>query len=356
MTGDVQIPHAFRYIEHVDLLNASGDVLAHHVQRGLVRAGMKDITILSTQPTSGRRLILRYGPLLYRLHVYPAKHKFGTPEDQPGWLPLLVSTHFDETAIHELTEAQISFLDDMGNAHVSLDGRTVLFNRHDKPGQHEVHNKAATLPTARRASGTLTLNRSSHRVVFSLLAHPELAGRPVRALAATARVSVGTVHNALAQLTNAGHLLDRKLHNSGRLLTAWADAYCRLAIRPLAPRALYARDEHWSDRIRLEPTNGVLLGGIAAAAVLDSQVRAADGIVYAPTLGSAVTLLHLTAMPTPFRVEVRDRFWGDGLPSSQAGLVPSVLIYGDLLRDGDARSLDIAMKLRENDAHLRLLG
>ncbi len=67
-------------------------------------------------------------------------------------------------------------------------------------------------------------------------------------------------------------------------------------------------------------------------------------------------MLRLTSTPSPFRIDVRERFWGDDLPSPQPGLVPSVLIYGDLLRDGDARSLDIATNLRRNDAHLRTLG
>lgn len=69
-----------------------------------------------------------------------------------------------------------------------------------------------------------------------------------------------------------------------------------------------------------------------------------------------MTLLRLTTDSTPFRVEVRERFWGDLLPTPQPGLVPPVLIYGDLLRDGDARSLDIAANLRREDAHLRALG
>jgi hypothetical protein len=107
--------------------------------------------------------------------------------------------------------------------------------------------------------------------------------------------------------------------------------------------------------VRADAEGAVLLGGIAAAAALDDQVRATDGIVYAATLGPAVTLLRLTADPTAFRVEVRERLWGDGLPASQLGLVPSVLIYGDLLRDGDSRSLEIAANLRRNDARLRVL-
>ena len=344
----------FSYIEHMSILNAEGDVLAFRVQHGLVRAGMKDVTVMSVEPAGGRRLILRYGPLLYRLQVHPVERFVRAPEGEPGWVPLLVSTHFEDDAAHHLADAHVSFLDDHGNAHVSLDGRTVLFARDGEPGRTGVTVTTQLLQTT-RAAGALALNRASHRVVFALLANPELAGSPIRVLAAAAKASVGTVHNTLAQLTDAGHLLDGRLHHTGRLLDAWAEAYRRLTVRPLAPRALYASDGHWPDKLRLEP-NGVLLGGIAAAAVLDNQLRTTDGIVYAPTLGNAVTLLRLTSTPTPFRVDVRERFWGADLPSPRPGLVPSVLIYGDLLRDGDARSLEIATNLRSNDAHLRTLG
>ncbi|MGB7963192.1 MAG: type IV toxin-antitoxin system AbiEi family antitoxin, partial [Propionicimonas sp.] len=267
---------------------------------------------------------------------------------------LLVSAHFDDDAAHHLADAHVSFLDDHGNAHVSLDGRTVLFTRASEAGR-----PSATVTTSQqpqnRGAGALALNRASHRVVFALLADPELAASPVRVLAAAAKASVGTVHNTLTQLTDAGHLMDGRLHHTGRLLDAWAEAYRRLTVRPLTPRALYASEGRWPDMLRLEPTSGVLLGGIAAAAVLDNQLRTTDGIVYAPDLGSAVTMLRLTSTPSPFRVDVRERFWGDDLPSPEPGLVPSVLIYGDLLRDGDARSLDIATHLRRNDAHLRTL-
>lgn len=345
----------FSYIEHVGILNDQGDVLAHRVQLGLVRAGMKDVTVLSVEPADGRRLILRYGPFLYRLHVHPVEGFSRAPEAEPGWVPLLVSARFDDDAAQQLADAHVSFLDDLGNAHVSLDGRTILFTRESEAGRPSATVTTSQPQQQNRGAGALALNRASHRVVFALLANPDLADSPVRALAAAAQASVGTVHNTLAQLTDAGHLLDGRLYATGRLLDAWADAYRRLTVRPLTPRALYASDGHWPDKLRLHPT-GVLLGGIAAAAVLDNQLRATDGIVYAPTLGSAVTLLRLTSTPTPFRVEVRERFWGDDLPSSQPGLVPSVLIYGDLLRDGDARSLDIATNLRRNDAHLRTLG
>lgn len=353
----VQEQALFSYIERMGLLNAQGGQLARLVQQGLVRAGMKDVTALSVQPSGGRRLVLRHGSALYRVQVHPVGRNPRTPDEEPGWLPLLVSTGFDDATLHRLADAGASFLDERGNTHVLLDGSTVLFAEADKPDRPGTHTKLTSLRAqAKRAPGALALNRSSHRVAFALLANPDLAASSVRGLAAAAKASIGTVHNTLAQLTDAGLLLDGRLHHPGRLLDAWAESYRRLAVRPLAPRTLYAADDRWPDRVQAEGQGDVLLGGIAAAAVLDDQVRATDGIVYAATLGPAVTLLRLTTAPTPFRVEVQERFWGDGLPTPKPGLVPSVLIYGDLLRDGDSRSLGIATNLRRNDADLRTLG
>lgn len=347
----------FRYIEHVDLLNTQGEDLARLVQQGLVRAGLKDVTAMAVQPFGGRRLILRHGSALHRVQVHPVGLNLRTPEAEPGWLPLLVGTGFDDDSLHHLTVEGASFLDERGNAHLCLDGRTVLFARAEKLGRTGTRARSVRQEAeAKRAPGALALNRASHRVAFALLAHMDLAAESVRALAAAAGASIGTVQNTLAQLTDAGLLLDGQLHDAGRLLDTWAESYRRLALRPLSQGPLYATDDRWSDKVRVEAQGDVLLGGIAAAAVLDDHVRATDGIVYAATLGPTVSLLRLTSHPTPFRVEVRERFWGDALPVPQPGLVPSVLIYGDLLRDGDSRSLEIASNLRRNNAHLRALG
>ncbi len=234
------------------------------------------MTILSVQPDTGRRLIVRHGPLLHRVHVHPVQRIPRTPAEEPGWLPLLVSSEFTDVSAQGLTDSGVSFLDERGNAHLSLDGRTVLFARAGKTRPTGLRATPGPPAPATRAAGVLALNRASHRVAFALLANPVLAGGPGRAM--------------------------------------------------------------------------------AAAAALDSHVRATDGIVYATALGPAVTLLRLKTDPTPFRVDVRERFWEDLLPTPQTGLVPSVLIYGDVLRDGDARSRDIAANLRRNDAHLRALG
>jgi hypothetical protein len=67
----VQNEALFSYIERMGLLNTQGEELARLVQQGLVRAGMKDVTALSVQPSSGRRLVLRNGSSLHRVQVHP---------------------------------------------------------------------------------------------------------------------------------------------------------------------------------------------------------------------------------------------------------------------------------------------
>ena len=209
---------------------------------------------------------------------------------------------------------------------------------------------------ARERSTALSLARASHQVAFALLCAPGLASAPVRKVAEAAQVSLGTAHNTLKELADAGFLSDSRLLRADLLLDEWAEAYQRLTFPLLTPRRLYAEGPAWVERVLRDPSGGVLLGGAAAAEVLTGAVRATDGIAYVRDVGRAVALLRLVPSPTPFRVDIREQFWGDGIPLPRPGVVPAVLVYGDLLRDGDARLASVARNLRELDAHLRALG
>lgn len=341
------------------LLNEVGDRLARRVQRGLVRAGLNDIAVLSIDPEQGRALVLRHGTSMHRIEVQPYER---SPEASRspalGWLPLLVTSSFDEATFWELVDAGVSLLDDRGNAHLVLDGNTVLFAHAPDPAASRTSGREpATDRAVRRQVGpaVLALSRSSHQVAFALLAEPSLARAPLRELAAAAGVSVGTVHKTVNELRAAGHLVKDRLREAGRLLDTWAAAFQRLAVQPLTQRPLYVDGVEWIDQLALDPVTGALAGGAAAAGVLTGHVRATEGISYVTDVGATVKLLRLAPTPTPYRVELRQKFWGEDLPAPRAGFVPSVLLYGDLLRDGDDRSLETARFLREHDAHLRAL-
>lgn len=341
------------------LLNEEGDRLARRIQRGLVRAGLPDISTLSVDPVRGRRLVLRHGLSLHRVEVKPwSPGQAADHGSASGWVSLVVAGALDDATVWEFADAGVSFLDEQGNAHVVLDGHTVLFTRAAPGGGTSSVGRLpreGSRPASQRAPA-LSLSRVSHQVAFALLCDPQLAEAPVRRLAAVAGVSLGTAHNTSSELAEAGFLVIGRLLNAGRLLDEWAAAYQRVPFPPLTPRPLYAPSLEWVEKLRLDPTPDAMVGGAVAAGLLTGRLRATDGIAYVRDVGRVVKLLRLTPSPTAYRVDLRKRFWGEGLPSPQPGLVPSVLVYGDLLRDGDDRSLAVARDLREHDAQLRALG
>lgn len=339
-------------------MNEEGDRLARLVQRALVRAGLQDISILSVEPEHGRQLVLRHGLSLHRVRVMPYSQGNSRMKGVPVWLPLLVDVAFDDAQVWQLAESGVSFLDERGNAHLVLDGQTVMLaraaSRASFRGRADSSDHVSRLAKGR--STALSLSRVSHQVAFALLCDPLLAKAPLRQLATEAGVSLGTAHSTLNDLKEAGFLAKGRLREPGRLLDVWASAYQRIAFQPLTARPLYAPGWEWVEQQRLDPTPDVLVGGAAAAGLLTGELRATDGIAYVRDVGRAVKLLRLAPTPTAFQVDLRERFWGDGLPTQLPGVVPSVLVYGDLLRDGDGRSLEVARSLRERDAQLRALG
>lgn len=66
---------------------------------------------------------------------------------------------------------------------------------------------------------------------------------------------------------------------------------------------MHAQSAHADDEVRRDPGSGILLGGLAAAAVLDDRFRATDGIEYVDHLRSAVT--HFASRRLPARSESR---------------------------------------------------
>lgn len=51
---------------------------------------MKDVTVLSMRPSGGRRLVLRHRSSLHRVQVLPVGRNPRTPDEELGWLPLLL--------------------------------------------------------------------------------------------------------------------------------------------------------------------------------------------------------------------------------------------------------------------------
>lgn len=295
---------------------------------------------------------MRRGHSLHRIEVRPASTNDQAVPSDPAWLPLIVARSLDDRTVWELADEGISFLDERGNANLILDGEPVLFSRAPAAEHHTPSRPGSPQPARAPA---LMLGRRSHRVAFALLCNPRLADATHRVVAAAAGVSLGTAATTLSDLAMAGYLDSGHLVRGGDLLDEWTRAFRRVTFKALTPRPLFAQTTDWAARLVHRASPGVLLGGAAAAATLPLGLRAGDGIVYTVETGSAVKLLRLTPNPSPFPVELRERFWGQDFTSPEPGLAPSVLIYGDLARESDLRLHEAAAELRESDAHLRAL-
>jgi hypothetical protein len=195
-------------------------------------------------------------------------------------------------------------------------------------------------------------------VTFALLAWPDVASWPVRDVAQLAGVSIGTAHTAIGDLAESGYLYGtprrKRLARGGELLSRWAEAYTT----NLAPRLLFGRyrapDPEWWHAARADLAEaGVLLGGEAAASILDPHLRPSTLTLYAEGTYARWLGRFRLRPDDAGDVLIRRRFWHvDSRLEPSAGLVPVPLIYGDLLASGDPRQRQQADRMRERDDRL----
>jgi hypothetical protein len=259
---------------------------------------------------------------------------------QPG---LLVADHVTPTMADALRAQHIAFIDAAGNAYIEQPNLLVWVSGR-KPSA-----KAATQPVGRAFQPT------GLQVLFALLCQPQWVNLNYRELAARAGVAHGTVGWAMQDLQQQGFVADlngkrgtRRLFDSERLLSLWADAYAR----QLRPRTLIGRyhapqGDRWQDWPLAK--HDAQWGGEPAAALLSRYLAPAEFTLYADKMPGLLAARQKFAKDADSDhkrvVEVRRRFWRFP-PEAMAGpCVPPVLVYADLLATGDARCIDAAKQL-----------
>jgi hypothetical protein len=253
-----------------------------------------------------------------------------------GGDPLLVTDHVTPPLADALRAEGVEFIDAAGNAFLNRPPLFV-FVKGQRP--------AGGVPAP---EGGRAFKATGLQVLFALLAKPELVAHPYREIAAAAGVAHGTVGWVMAELPGLGDLADvggrRRLLNGERLLGQWTEAYARtLRPRLLLGRfrgdieGMYARTAPWVE--------DVLLGGEVAAARLTRHLRPGTATLYARAVDPRVVLKLGLRADAGGNIDFRRRFWN--FPGEEARLVPTLLVYADLLAIGDARCLETAQLLRD---------
>jgi hypothetical protein len=318
--------------------------LAHLADAGLA--------VSKVSPDEGNDLHLRFGDRTYvyeiqlKRKISPASAQVNRPSR--GRRPLLVAPHVSDRVGEALREQGVNYVDSVGNMYLREDGLLL-----DVRGR-----RGPTTPLPGAHDRPLRAFKSSGlKVVFALLADPELVTVPYREIAQASGVSLGTVHWVLTELEVAGYAttVPRQMYRTRTLFDRWVEAYTF----DLWPRLTLARfdapDPAWwtgaDDALRAAEAQW---GGETAAHRLNPHLRPKRAIIYAPDVPKRLaTEYRFRRSDGEGGVEVRQRFWH--LPSDPSLTVPTPLIYADLVAAADPRLAEAAVDLRESDALLQRL-
>jgi hypothetical protein len=248
---------------------------------------------------------------------------------------LLVADYVTPPLADVLRTEGIEFIDAAGNAFLNRPP-LLVFVKGQRPTREP--------PVAERRRA---FQPTGLQVLFALLARPELVARPYREIAANAGVAHGTVGWVMAELPALGYIADvrgrRRLINGERLLNQWTEAYART----LRPRLLLGRFRGELKGLATRAARwkkDLLLGGEPAAARLTRHLRPGTATFYTKGIDPRIIVGLTLRADADGDVDFRRRFWS--FPGEAPGLVPTLLVYADLLAIGEARCLETAQLLR----------
>ena len=273
--------------------------------------------------------------------------------DRPG---LLITDDVNPQLAEELRRQRVFFVDTAGNLFLQGQGLLIWV-----AGRRDTQRVQVARETRRAFQAT------GLRVIFALLCNPELIKENYRKLATTADVALGTIQWVMRDLHEEGYLIregrtKRRLVDLDKLLDEWALGYARdLKNRLLLGRFETGAFDQWR-RIELRPYRAVW-GGEPAAALITRYLKPQTLTIWVdmvpPRLLAEMGLRPAAKGP----VQILTRFWkpevlGDlgNVPLidhhlEHADVAPPVLVYAELLAIGDARTVETAMKLRNEWIH-----
>jgi hypothetical protein len=248
---------------------------------------------------------------------------------------LLVADYVTPPLADKLQTEGIEFIDTAGNAFLNHPPLLVFVEGRRRTGEPPASERGRAF----QATGL--------QVLFALLARPELVDRPYRMIATRAGVAHGTVGWVMAELVAQGYVATiqghRRLIDGDRLLDRWVEAYART----LRPKLLLGRFR--GDLARLDANalrkKDLLVGGEPAAARLTRHLRPGTATFYAEEIQTDVIVGLTLRADDRGNVDFRRRFWA--FRGEVPGLVPTLLVYADLLAIGEARCLETAELLRD---------
>jgi hypothetical protein len=269
-----------------------------------------------------------------------AQHLIALAARNPARSWLLFSPYVSQPVAQLVASHNIGFVDQAGNCHISIDRDYVAHIEGRRPPLPPLHGRG--------------LGARSYQVLFALLARPDLGGAPIRSLAEAAGVGKTAAADLMQRLREEGLLLRDKagsrIVHPGVLLDRWVAGYAdKLRPRLLVGRFRGAISE---PRIFEQAVETTLTdfewawGGATAGYRLTQHYQSATTTLHvaAPTarMQRQLGLLPskdgpIVILGTPGRL---------GLEGPAPHVAHPLLVYSELVLEGDERALEAASEIR----------
>ncbi len=254
---------------------------------------------------------------------------------------LLITPYLAPELARQCQAMGFPFLDAAGNAFLRAEGLYVL-----------VAGQKPDKAMRRIEKPMRAFDRAGLRVVFALLAAPDLLQAPYRDLAKAAGVALGTVGWILTDLREHGFLVDivgeRRWIDFQRVIQAWTTNYPLRLRERLHVRRFAAKEDTWWVTANPEAFGGYW-GGEVAAAKLRGDLIPKTVTIYLPEDRKDFLAKHRLRADPQGPIEVLDIFWNfPTAPEIPEGIAPPLLVYTDLLTIGDPRTLEEARRIHDH--------
>lgn len=253
---------------------------------------------------------------------------------------LLVADYVTPQLADLLQKNGIFFIDAAGNAYINDPPLHVIIKGNKRPEGL----RATPVKRVFKAGGL--------RVIFAMLCQPDLIEKPLREIAGTAGVALGTVAGVVNELKELGYIIDmgqrgRKLVNRERLLNRWVVAYPE-QLKPKLRIGYFKHTQHdWWKEADLNADG--YWGGEIAGAILTDHLKPKNITIYAKEPVAKIILKNKLEKHPDGTIEIVNAFWEFEIGGNTRNLVHPILVYADLMETGDPRNVETAKIVYEKE-------
>lgn len=257
---------------------------------------------------------------------------------------VLITSALSIEMVNRCRELELQFIDTAGNAYLNNKNGIFVYvcGRRVEKNDSIVTEQANSSPTALR-------------LIFALLANPDLLNGRYRDIAEASGVSLGAIGKVFTALEARGFIgitasKKRGFRDKELLLSEWAAGYANRLRPKLHRRRFFVPDPN--ALMDWKPQAGVSAwGGEMAAAILTKSLKPEKFTIYmdpdarAP-LSNLVRKYELKADKRG-TLEIVEPFWSMRSFTNNELVVPPELVYADLLATLDPRNIATAKLLRK---------